>query len=368
MVSDVEIAESRWGQARRASSLRFIPKRLVVAILATLISLAIGLLIIALTGASVKTAVVAFYTGVFGSTYSVGSSINRASVYVLVGLGYVFANRANLINVGGEGQIAMGGLFATAIALHGAAALPYPLSYLAPLLLGAVAGGVWGGIAGVMKVTRQTNEVISTLLLSFIALPIVYGAVESQALLRQPITPMSSLPQSLPIPAATRLPMLLPNNPQSPLNVGLLLVAIATILVGILLTKSTLGVKLRAIGKGEMAAKRAGISTRRLIVTSLVVAGAFGGLAGAIMIQGTQYYLASGFSSGYGWDGLVVGLLAQGSVIGVVLGALLFGFLRSGSIAVQITAGVPAQLVAMVQGLIVIAIASTAILFDRATR
>jgi ABC-type uncharacterized transport system permease subunit len=355
-----------------ATSLRalgqLVPRGLLVAVVSTMLALAIGLVVIALTGASVKDAVDAFWDGVAGSAYGIGSSINRASVYVLVGLGFVFANRANLTNVGGEGQIAMGGLFATAIALHGALALPSPFSYLLPLLVGSIAGAVWGGLAGFLRVARGTNEVISTLLLSFIALPIVYGAVQSEALLRQPITPLSSLPQSLPIAESTRLPMLLPHNLQSPLNAGLILVAIVTVLVGLVLKKGTLGVELQAVGSGEAAARKAGIATRSLIVMSLAVSGALGGLAGAIMIQGTQYYLASGFSSGYGWDGLVVGLLARGSVIGVVLGALLFGFLRSGSIAVQITAGVPSQLVDVIQGLIVIAIASSAILIERATR
>jgi simple sugar transport system permease protein len=95
------------------------------------------------------------------------------------------------------------------------------------------------------------------------------------------------------------------------------------------------------------------------------VAGGLGGLAGAIMIQGEQYILKSGFTSGYGFDGLVVGLLARGSALGVVAGALLFGFLRSGGLSMEISAGVPAAVVMIIQGLIVIAIAGSAILTER---
>src|SRR3569832_989621 len=100
--------------------------------------------------------------------------MNRAISLGFVGLGFIFANRANLTNVGGEGQIAVGGMFATALALHGAAGLPLGLAFVLPLVAGTVAGARWGGLAGVLRATRNTNEVISTLLLTFIALPIVY--------------------------------------------------------------------------------------------------------------------------------------------------------------------------------------------------
>ena len=339
--------------------------KIVVPVVATVVALLVGLLIIAATGSSVTEAMVAFWDGMAGSGFNIGASINRAISLGFVGLGFIFASRANLTNVGGEGQIAMGGMFATAMALHGAAALPLGLAFIVPLLAGTVAGALWGGFAGVLKATRGTNEVISTLLLTFIALPLVYWSVESVHLLRKPMNEVSSLPESAEIADPTKLPMLFPSDPTSPLHIGLVLFVVAVAVVGIVLKRSAFGLKLRAVGLNELASRRAGIRTGRLIIAAMAIAGGLGGLAGAIMVQGQQFYLTSEFSSGYGFDGLVVGLLSRGSALGVVVGALLFGFLRSGSIAMEITAHVPAAVVLICQGLIVIAVAGSAILLDR---
>ena len=338
---------------------------IAVPVAATLAALLVGLLIIASSGNSVTEAMVAFWDGMAGSGFNIGASINRAISLGFVGLGFIFANRANLTNVGGEGQIAIGGMFATAMALHGAAGLPLGLAFILPLLVGTVAGALWGGLAGVLKSARGTNEVISTLLLTFIALPVVYWSVESIHLLRKPLTEVSSLPESAEIADPTKLPMLFPSDPTSPLHIGLVLFVVAVVVVWVVLKRSAFGLKLRAVGLNELASRRAGIPTGRLIVASMAIAGGLGGLAGAIMIQGQNYYLTNEFSSGYGFDGLVVGLLSRGSPVGVVVGALLFGFLRSGSIAMEISAHVPAAVVLICQGLIVIAVAGSAWLIDR---
>jgi simple sugar transport system permease protein len=339
-----------------------------VPVAATAVALLIGLAIIASTGTPLEDAIAAFWDGMAGSAFNVGASINRAVSLTLVGLGFIFANRANLTNVGGEGQLAVGGMFATAMALHGAAGLPLGLAFLVPLIAGAAAGAFWGGIAGVLKAGRGTNEVISTLLLTFVALPLVYWSVQSLHLLRKPLTDLSSLPESPEIPEATRLPLLFPSNQTSPLHLGLLVAIAALIIVAVVLQRGSFGLKLRAVGFNQIAARRAGIRSGSLIIIAMAVSGGLGGLAGAIMILGEQFYLTSDFSSGYGFDGLVVGLLSRGSAVGVVLGALLFGFLRSGSIDMEITAHVPAAVVLICQGLIVIIIAGSAIFVERVRR
>lgn len=342
--------------------------KIAVPLIATVIALLCGLAIIALAGSSVAQAMEAFWDGMAGSAYNIGASINRAISLGFVGLGFVFANRANLTNVGGEGQIAIGGMFATAMALHGSAGLPFGLAFIVPLVVGTAGGALWGGLAGWLKTRRGTNEVISTLLLTFIALPIVYWSVESVRLLRKPLTEVSSLPESAEIADPTRLPMLFPADSTSPLHIGLVLFLIAVIAVWLVLERSAFGLKLRAVGLNETASRRAGIATARLVVASMAVAGGLGGVAGAVMIQGQNFYLTNEFSSGYGFDGLVVGLLSRGSPLGVVVGALLFGFLRSGSIAMEISAQVPAAVVLICQGLIVIAVAGSVLLVEKKGR
>ncbi|MDF1732029.1 ABC transporter permease [Hyphomonas sp.] len=332
---------------------------------AVLAAVTIGGVVILAMGVAPGKALAAFSTGAFGSPYAIAVSINRAVIFALIGLGFILANRANLTNVGGEGQIAVGGIAATAVALYGGVdGFGFGLAIILPMLAATVSGAVWGGIAGLLRVRAGTNEVISTLLLSFIAIWLVYWCVQSEDLLRQPMTTSATLPESAEIPISTQLP-LLTGDYSSPVTVGLPIALILALIGAVVLRSSRFGFNLRVVGLNSVAAARAGIAQRSTIVWALTIAGAFGGLAGAIMLLGEQYSLKTGFSSGYGFDGLVVGLLARGSVVGVLAGALLFGFLRSGGIGMEMGAAVPSAVVSVIQGLIVVFVAGAAFWLDR---
>ncbi len=337
----------------------------VVSITSVAAALLVGAALIAALGVPVGEAVDAFADGAWGSAYAIGASINRSLVFALVGTGFVLAQRAALTNVGGEGQIAIGGIAATAVALSaGVATLPAPLPWLLPLAVAALCGGAWGAIAGALRVRMGTNEVISTLLLSFIAVWMLYGSVQSTALLRQPMTGSATLPESLSVPDATQLP-LLGADASLPLHAGLPLALLLIAGVALVLSRTALGVRLAAVGLNAEAARRAGIPIAASVVGAMFTAGALGGLAGGFMLLGDQTVLKAGFSSGYGFDGLVVGLLARGSIVGVLAAALLFGFLRSGGINMEMVAGVPTALVAVIQGLVILVLAGAAIVIDR---
>ncbi|NEW91190.1 ABC transporter permease [Rhodopseudomonas sp. BR0M22] len=338
---------------------------LLIPLAAVAFAAAVGLALIAVIGVPVADAIAAFVDGTIGSPYALAASLNRACVFALVGFGFVLANRANLTNVGGEGQIAVGGIAATAVALYGhVAGLPLGLAFILPTLAAVIAGALWGGIAAVLKVRSGTNEVISTLLLSFIGVWLLYWCVQSPALLRKPMTSSATLPESLEIPDAAKLP-LLTGDYGFPVHLGLPLTLILAVVVGVILARTLFGVRLRAVGLNPVAAYRAGISTTRTIVVALSAAGALGGLAGALMLLGEQYTLKDGFSSGYGFDGLVAGLLSRGSIPGVIAASLLFGFLRSGGINMEMTAAVPTALVVVIQGLIVITLAGAALFIEK---
>jgi general nucleoside transport system permease protein len=335
-----------------------------ISVAAVLVAALLGLVLIFALGVSVSEAIGAFLEGTIGSPYALAASINRSIAFALVGIGFVIANRANLVNVGGEGQIAVGGIAATAVALYsGVSGLPAFLPFLIPLLAAAIAGMLWGSIAGVLKIKAGTNEVISTLLLSFIAVWLLYWCVQSPQLLRKPMTSSATLPESLEIPDSSKLP-LLTGDYSFPVHVGLPATIIIAIVAAIVLAKTVFGLQLRAVGFNPVAASRAGISYPRMVLISLASAGALGGLAGGFMLLGEQYVLKDGFSSGYGFDGLVAGLLARGSVVGVIAAALLFGFLRSGGINMEMVAGVPTALVMVIQGLIVVTLAGAAFFID----
>jgi general nucleoside transport system permease protein len=338
-----------------------------ISVAAVLVAALVGVGLIFALGVSVTDAIAAFIDGTLGTPYAIAASINRSIVFALVGIGFVIANRANLVNVGGEGQIAMGGIAATAAALYGHVEhLPAGLAFLLPLGAATIAGTIWGSIAGVLKIKAGTNEVISTLLLSFIAVWFLYWCVQSPQLLRKPMTSSATLPESLEISDPTKLP-LLTGDYSFPLHVGLPVAAVITIIAAVVLTRTLFGLQLRTVGFNPIAASRAGISYSRMVMISLAAAGALGGLSGGLMLLGEQYVLKDGFSSGYGFDGLVAGLLARGSVVGVVASALLFGFLRSGGINMEMVAGVPTALVMVIQGLIVITLAGATFFMGRRT-
>jgi general nucleoside transport system permease protein len=323
-------------------------------------ALLVGLGLIAATGVPLDRSLSAFWEGIAGSPYAVVGSLTRAVPLALVGLGYLIAERGNLTNVGGEGQIAVGGIASAAGALKlGGSALPGPLAVLWPLLLGTAAGAAWGALVGVLKAKRGASEVIVSLLLCFVGLELVYGVVQSEALLRQPVTSSSTLPESLPIPTNTELPLLLPGT-GLPLHIGGPMALLFAVGVALLLGRSRFGLELGAVGQNPLAARRAGLNVAALVVSSLALSGAFGGLAGAIMLQGDQHYLTAGFSSGYGFDGLVVGLLGRGSAASVLAFALLLGCLRSGGMSMEMSAQVPSAVVVICQGLIIVSVAAAA--------
>jgi general nucleoside transport system permease protein len=338
---------------------------IVISVAAVLAAALVGLVLIFALGVSVSEAIAAFIDGTLGTPYAIAASVNRSIAFALVGIGFVIANRANLVNVGGEGQIAVGGIAATAVALYGHVdGLPAGLAFILPLLAAVLAGMLWGSIAGILKIKAGTNEVISTLLLSFIAVWLLYWCVQSPQLLRKPMTSSATLPESLEVPEASKLP-LLTGDFSFPLHIGLPIMVVIAIVAGIVLAKTLFGLQLRAVGFNPVAASRADISYVRMVMISLATAGALGGLAGGFMLLGEQYVLKDGFSSGYGFDGLVAGLLARGSVVGVIAAALLFGFLRSGGINMEMVAGVPTALVMVIQGLIVVTLAGAAYFMGR---
>ena len=338
---------------------------MTISVAAVVAAALVGLALIFAMNVPVVDAVAAFVDGTIGAPFAIAASINRRIAFALVGIGFVIANRANLVNVGGEGQIAVGGIAATAVALYGhVAGLPAGLSFLIPPVAAAIAGMLWASIAGVLKIKAGTNEVISTLLLSFIMACVLVRAVARVA--AQADDKLSDVTKSLEIPNSTQLP-LLTGDYSFPVHIGLPVTIVIAIVAAIVLSKTAFGLQLRAVGFNPIAASRAGISYSRMVLISLAAAGALGGLAGGFMLLGEQYVLKDGFSSGYGFDGLVAGLLARGSIVGVIAAALLFGFLRSGGINMEMVAGVPTALVMVIQGLIVVTLAGASFFIGRRT-
>lgn len=319
-------------------------------IVATAIALAV------LAGTSPVAAGSALVQGMFGTSYDIGSALNGAAVLALVGGGYLLAARAGLINVGGEGQIAVGGLLAAAVALHPAANLPAAIAVPLVVLTGAVGGAAWAGIAIALRLWRGTNEVLSTLLLNFIGISLVSLAVHANWLLRQPVTSAATLPQSLPLPPPTRLPLL---QPDGPATIAAVVAVVVLIFIGWTVRVGWLGLAWRAVASSERAATRMGLRVDALRARAFLSSGALGGIAGAMLVATSPFILQDGFTSGYGFEGLVIGLLAGRSAVGLGIGALAFGLLDSSGLSLQVQAGIPATAVQVLEATVVLAVAGT---------
>ncbi|WP_052720098.1 ABC transporter permease [Actinoplanes rectilineatus] len=333
-------------------------RRALVAGGAVLVALLAGLALAALAGAGPATTIGALAEGMAGTPYAIGKSLNTAAVLMLVGAGFSLAHRAGLVNVGGEGQLCAGGIAATAVGTTLPAATPALVGVPLTLLAAFTAGGLWAAIAAVLLVRRGTSEIITTLLLNFVGLALVTLMVHEPTLLRQPVTSSETLPQSAPLVDGAHLPLL--GVERSPATVAILLALIATAVIGVVSRHTPAGLRLRALGQSPAAAARLGVRAGPTRVVALSTAGAFAGLGGGLLVSTAPALLAEGFTSGFGFAGLVVGLLAGGSMLALTAAALLLAFLTSGGINLQLVAGVPSTTVAIIQSLIILLIAATA--------
>ena len=342
---------------RRVGFVQLIRHPLVVAFLAMIISACVGLMLAGGAGAGPAEVLDALIEGTLGSPFAIGTSLNNAAIIMFVAAGFTIAYRAGLVNVGGEGQMCLGGIGATAVGVSVPDAMPVWLGVTLALAAAVLAGASWAAIAAWLRVRRGTSEIITTLLLNFVGLALVVLMVQESALLRQPMTSSETLPQSEALGESSHLPLL--GLTRSPATIAIVLALIAVTAVGILLRHSTIGLRLRAVGLSQSGSARAGIPVDRVRFLGLSAAGGFSGFAGGLMVVSAPFILIEGFSSGIGFTGLVVGLLARGSMIAVAAVSLLLGFLVAGGINLQLAAGVPASTVTVVQSVMIILIAGS---------
>lgn len=293
-----------------------------------LLCLALGLIVLSsvilAVGASPIAVAAALAVGAFGSPYKIANTLVQTCPLLLTGLAVAVAFRSQLFNIGAEGQLLLGAIAATWV---GTMHLPAPIHLPLVLLAGAVAGALWAGIAAALKIGRGVQEVLSTLLLNFVAIQMVAWMV------RGPLQEADrAFPQSDPVAIPARFALLVP---QTPLHSGVLLALFLAFLVWFYLTWTVGGFSLRAVGAGAEAAEAAGIPLARTLTTTFLLSGALAGLAGAVQVCGVLYRLSEGFSPGYGYTAIAVALIANLSPIGVIPSALFFGALTVGGTAVQ---------------------------------
>jgi simple sugar transport system permease protein len=315
------------------------------ALFAGLAVLALGL---ELAGYDSGAALGALWSGAFGSWYAFTSAtLVRAVPLILIGLGLAVAFRGGAFNIGGEGQFYAGAIAATWIGLS-VGGLPSPLAIVSVLAGAVLAGALWVAIPVLLRVRYGVLEVISTLLLNFVAEALTSLLVQGPLQEGQRI-----YPQSDPIAETARLPLL----PGTRLHTGLLLALAGAMLLHWVFGRTLWGFRLRAVGLGPRAAEIAGrIDSRWMAALALALSGAIAGLAGGVEVSGVSYALFQSLSPGYGFTAIAVALLGRLHPFGVVFAGLLFGALEAGAVAMQREADVPAVAVYVVEAVVILAV------------
>lgn len=313
-------------------------------------------------GASPLATYTTIFTGPFQDLFGISEILVRAVPLILVALGIAISFRSGIINIGAEGQIMVGILASTATAL----AFPHlPKAVLLPMMLlaGVVGGGLWAGIAGILRAKLGVNEILSTVMLNYIAAQFYTYLLRGPMIDPGELETGSGTPQSLRLPVEAWLSRLVPGTR---LHTGLILALVLAVGVYFLLWRTTWGYRMRAAGAEPKAARYAGIHVERSLVTAMVLAGGFAGLAGAVEVAGVHHRAIENISSGYGFAGIVVALFGALHPAGIVPAAAFFGLLLVGADMTQRSAGVPANMILVLQGVIILAIVSAKMYLNNA--
>lgn len=280
-------------------------------------------------------------------------TITFATPLIFAGLSVALGFRAGLFNIGAEGQLNMGATLAAYVGFT-FTGLPAVLHVPFALLAGFVAGGIWGAVPGVLKARTGAHEVITTIMMNFIALFLLDYLLLSSAFQREGRSDAISkvIAESAELPA-------LPGGLRA--NVGFLLALLAALGVGYLLFRTTKGFEFRAVGANPDAARYAGISVPRTYVLVMTLAGGLSGIGGAALLLGVNKTLTGGAAGGVGFDAIALALLGRAHPVGVVAAAFLFGMLRAGGTAMQAATGIPVDIVVVIQALIILFIAAPAL-------
>lgn len=311
--------------------------RLFAAVAGAVLGVAAGLAVIAATGVPPLEAAGALADAAFGSATRIEATINNTVPLLLVGLGAAVALQAGLFNLGGDGQILVAVLAAVVagVALDG---LPAPLLWAAVLAAAVAGGAAWGGLAGLLRAYRGVSEVVSTIMLNFVAIALVAYLARGPLL-----APTSAFPQTRPLPDVLAFPSAGPVS---------LAVALALAVAGaawLVLYRTGIGLDLRAAGRNPRAAAVAGVAVARTRALALTVAGLLCGIAGLVSLIDVQRSVTPDFSPGFGFSGLMVALLGAMHPLGVVPAALFVGTLQTAGPALERELGVPGATVLIME-------------------
>ncbi len=303
------------------------------------------------------TAYAALLNGALGNKFGLTQTLVKATPLLLVGAGICIAFRANVINIGGEGQIIVGALMGTWVPLTFAS---WPGWALVPAtcVMGFLAGALWGFIPGILKARLRVNEILSTIMMNAIALQLMNLLLQGALMDPEGIARGTYLAQSAQLPKQAWLARL---APPTLLHAGAIVALVLAVLAYLLLWKTTIGYRIRAVGLNPSASRYSGIKVSFYQALSLTLAGGFSGLAGSIEVIGLQHRLMEGLTSGYGFTGIVAALLGGLHPLGLIPASVVFGGLLVGADKMQRAVQVPSSLVTAILGIVVLFVSGAAL-------
>ncbi len=320
-------------------------------VLAALIGLAAGLVVVAATGADVGFALSTLIFYPFSDAYNIGEIFVWFTALLTISLGIGFALRANLWNVGGEGQFLIGSIMSMigwkALSGYG---IPPPIMIVLMLLSGALGGVAWVAVPAILKAKFGSNEIVVTLLLNLVAVGMLFWALDG------PIRGRFSAGYLISdvIPPELRLPLLIP---ETRLSVAVFIALALVVVMYILAEKTHFGLAVKAVGKNPEAARYAGINIPKITVLSLLIAGALAGLAGGLHVMGVLYRMDAGYAeTGFGYIAIVVAMLGAAHPIGILFSSFFFSYIMIGAQAMQRAVQVPFPLVYAIVGIMLVSL------------
>ena len=322
-----------------------------------LVALLIGAVLLLLLKADPIAAYAAMVRGAVGSTFGLTQTLVKATPLLLVGLGICIAFRANVINIGGEGQIIAGAIAATWFPLTFSTA-PGWLLIPSTMFVGFMAGAVWGFVPGILKARLNVNEILSTIMMNAIALQLMNLLLQGPLMDPAAVKAGTFLAQSAQLPHQVWLARLVP---RTLLHSGAIVALVLAFVVYLFLWRTTIGYQIRAVGLNPDASRYSGINVPTAQALSLTLAGGFAGLAGVVEVIGVQHRLLEGLTSGYGFTGIVAALLGSLHPLGLIPASILFGGLLVGADTMQRAVQVPSALITAILGLVVLFVSGAAL-------
>lgn len=314
---------------------------LLVPVVSVLLAFLVGCIVMVILNANPLTALQYLWKGAFGSVRNLGTTLSRATPLIFTSLCACFAYRCGVFNLGGEGQFIIGSVVCCYVATQtGLTGLP---AIVLCLVAGALAGGLWAAIPGVLKVYRGQNEMIISIMLNYVA-TLFMGVVYTNWLRE------GSVPQTQAVPDATKLSRIFGLRATTAFVLAL---AVGFVIYYFLFYTSK-GFQLRAVGLNMTAAQFNGFAVNRYILFSFIISGAIAGLGGSAELLGTQYRLINGFGAGYGFDGVAMALIGQLHPLATIVVAIFFAALRVGSTTMQTATGVPTSVSDIIQALVIV--------------